>query len=234
VASDAQLVRDIVGAKGKGAASTPAFQKLTEGLPTKGSGFYYASSDFSTAMSKLQTQMFTSNDTFTPEQKQLFMNVFKQQAGASSFTVSSRLDNGWLLASNQAWAGAAPDFAGLFFSAMAASAAPAFETAREKAQTTRAETNARQIGIACISYASEHNGKFPATLQELVPDFLPEASTLKSPFNASEAVGYNYTPGLTTSSPADATLLSDRFSAQSVHQRVVVHVDGSVESTKVP
>jgi type II secretory pathway pseudopilin PulG len=234
LASDVQLVRDIVGAKGKGVATTEEFKKLADGLPTTGNGFYYASSAFSTTMGKLQAQIFANNDALPPQQKALFMSIFKQQAGASGLTISARLDNGWLMASNQIWSSGTPDLAGLFFSAMAASAMPAFETAREKAKTTQAESNARQVGIACLSYASDHNGKFPATLQELVPDFLPEQATLKSPFNATEAIGYEYTPGLTTSSPADATLLSDRFSEESIHERVVVHVDGSVQSTKVP
>lgn len=234
LASDAQLVRDIIAAKGKGLKSTPEFAKVTSGLPDKGNGFYYVSSTYTNATSKMMTQMFENNDALPPAQKSLLSNVFKQMAGVTTYSLSSRLENGWLLTSNQTRVGGAPDFAGLMFTAFMAGAAPGFEAAREKAKTAKASSNARQIAVACTAYASDHGGKFPNTLEELVPTYLPNAAALRSPFNAADPVGYNYTSGLTSSSPADATLLSDRFSEQSNHERVIVHVDGSVQTTKIP
>jgi hypothetical protein len=87
-------------------------------------------------------------------------------------------------------------------------------------------SNARQIGIACKLYAVDNNGKYPATLEELIPDYLLDRTIFVSPFAPTEPMGYSYVPGLTDTSPPETELIEDKFSAGS-GQRVVVRVDGS-------
>jgi hypothetical protein len=89
-------------------------------------------------------------------------------------------------------------------------------------------STAKQIGTACRLYAVDNDGKFPPNLEALVPDYLPDAKSLVSPFAPNEPIGYNYTAGLTDTSRPDLDLLEDKFSAAE-GVRVVVRVDTSGE-----
>ncbi len=42
------------------------------------------------------------------------------------------------------------------------------------AETRQAVTEAKQIAIACKLYASDHEGRYPAKLEDLVPEYLPD------------------------------------------------------------
>ena len=42
-------------------------------------------------------------------------------------------------------------------------------------------SNAKQVGLACKLYSIDHAGRFPDSLQELVPDYLPDRATFASP-----------------------------------------------------
>ena len=66
-----------------------------------------------------------------------------------------------------------------------------------------------------------------------MPSYLGDSKVFTSPFAADVPMGYEYTAGLTETSPPDTVLLEDKFSAHA-HQRVVVLVDGSGSVSKAP
>jgi len=88
-------------------------------------------------------------------------------------------------------------------------------------------TNARQIAIACIAYACDHEGNFPPSLDAVVPTYLKDRKHLASPLNPSDPIGYIYTPGLKYGQPDVAVLIEDKFAQSLKHDRVVVYTDGS-------
>src|SRR5438067_877160 len=64
---------------------------------------------------------------------------------------------------------------------LAAIALPAITAAQDRSTVVRCMNNAKQIAIACRTYAADHDGKFPATLDELVPDYVPDRSLFVCP-----------------------------------------------------
>jgi len=89
------------------------------------------------------------------------------------------------------------------------------------------------IAVSCKLYAADNDGKFPPTLDALVPQYVVDSKTLVSPFAPEVPIGYDYTAGLTEESPPDKVLIEDKFASRE-HQRVVVHVDMSGEVTHEP
>ncbi len=88
--------------------------------------------------------------------------------------------------------------------------------------------NARNICLACRQYAREHGGVFPATLDPLFPQYLPDRSVLASPLDPSEPIGYTYTyPGPGKTDSPDTIVLEDKFAPTLGHIRLVVYANGS-------
>ena len=95
-----------------------------------------------------------------------------------------------------------------------------------RANETRALSNAKQIGTACMIYAMDKNGAFPATLDELVPDYLSDRSVFISALSGpSTPVGYEYYGGRNTDPPDKIILVSKARGKDG--QRVVIHVNGT-------
>lgn len=111
---------------------------------------------------------------------------------------------------------------------VAAIGIPAFSKARDRAQATNSLAKAKGIAVACLLYASDHETKLPATLDELIPDYLPDKSVLASPLSPNSSTGYDYTPGLKETDPPKTVLLRDRNSSPS-GLRATVYLDGSGE-----
>ena len=66
---------------------------------------------------------------------------------------------------------------------------------------------AMSIALACRLYAVDHGGKYPETLPELVPSYLPDARFLTFPSrDGSHALDYEYFGG-TDTDPPDGVLL---------------------------
>lgn len=90
----------------------------------------------------------------------------------------------------------------------------------------KALSNGKQIGTACRIYASEHQGAYPATLEELVPDYYPGGEAFICPFTPTEPMGYIYYPGQHDTDPAENVLLVSKGVSE-FGRRVVIHMDGS-------
>ena len=99
---------------------------------------------------------------------------------------------------------------------------------------TKALNQVKQIGFACHQYAEGHSGNFPASLDALFPQYLPDRSILVSPLQPNDPAGMIYHPGLTEHSPDDTVLLEVKPSPRLPHIRIVAHVDDSAVSLTVP
>ena len=119
----------------------------------------------------------------------------------------------------------------IFYLAIWASLAlPVFAKVQEKANIAKAMSNAKQITVACRVYASDNNGKYPASLDVLVEQgILSDASLLICPIPVHGAFeGYDYFgKTLTDSSPGYEVLLMSHW-ANAYGNHIVAHNDGSV------
>lgn len=86
-------------------------------------------------------------------------------------------------------------------------------------------TQARRIYNACQAFAAVR-GKLPATLDMVVPDFLPERRDLSDPSHPEHGeIGYfYYGTGKTAAEPGDSIFLASK--AEENGNRVVVRFDG--------
>ena len=230
IASDDQLIRDVIAAQkdGKGLKSTPEFAKLTAGLPAEGNGFQLATQRFADIWNRFQAQMMKNQPAMAPEQAALMEKLLAWQKSGAAYSVSTHLDNGWLVTS-KGTQGAGQLAAPLLIAPVAVAAGvalPIFSKAKERSKATKYLNKEKQIGIACKLYAQDNHGKFPPTLEELVPDYIPTAELFVSPFAPEVPMGYDYTAGLTEQSPPDTILLEDKFAPRE-KERVVVKVDVS-------
>lgn len=114
-------------------------------------------------------------------------------------------------------------------------ALPAFVKVQEKAQTLQAANEGRQIIIALKTYAGDHNGKYPATLEVLITEnllFDNDVMNSKPPQGWVGPSGWDYFGAdLSDSSPGDAVLISSKFQS-ATNQRIVGYNDGSVNTEK--
>ena len=66
---------------------------------------------------------------------------------------------------------------------MASIAMPAYNGIADRAGEVKAMNSVREVAVAVIGYSTDHpEGKFPETLEELVPEFLPDRSPLTVTF----------------------------------------------------
>ena len=109
---------------------------------------------------------------------------------------------------------------------LAGIALPVFSQVQLKGKQVKSLLQAKQIAIACKIYASDHEGAFPARIEELVPEILPDRGIFICPLSGpSEPMGYIYYGGKETD-PGENVLIVSK-AADRRGKRVVVHVDGS-------
>lgn len=108
---------------------------------------------------------------------------------------------------------------------LAGIALPVFSEVQLRGKQMQSMSHAKQIAIGCKLYATEHEDLFPKTLEELVPEFLPDRSVFVCPLSPTEAMGYEYFGGKDTDPPENVLLVSK--AADRRGRRVVIHVDAS-------
>jgi hypothetical protein len=70
-------------------------------------------------------------------------------------------------------------------------------------------SHARQIANACKSYAKDHDGRYPESLTDLVPKYIPDRLTLACPMlQGDSSVGYQYFGGTKTDPGTKVLLIS--------------------------
>jgi prepilin-type processing-associated H-X9-DG protein len=64
---------------------------------------------------------------------------------------------------------------------LAAMMLPALSSSREKARTANSMSNLKQVGLGLATFADQHEGKLPATIDELVPNLITSDHVLLDP-----------------------------------------------------
>jgi hypothetical protein len=98
---------------------------------------------------------------------------------------------------------------------------------RTNTQAVKALSNAKAIGFCCKSYAIDHGGNYPPSLEALVPTYLSDRRSLASPLMPSAPVGYIYYPGLRDTSQSNSALIEDKYAPAILHGRLIVYADDS-------
>ena len=110
-------------------------------------------------------------------------------------------------------------------SLLAGIALPVFGEVRERGNQTKALSNAKQIGTACKIYAAKNDGKFPAKLEDLIPEYLPDAEILACRYpDPKNPVAFEYFGGSEKDDPQKVLLSSPAVPGKG---RVFIYVDGS-------
>ena len=108
---------------------------------------------------------------------------------------------------------------------LAGIALPVFGEVKERGMQTKALSEAKQVGTACKIYATDHDGKFPAKLEDLVPDYLPDATLLGCKYpDPKNPVPWEYSGGSEKDEPTKVLLASPAVEKKG---RVFIYVDGS-------
>lgn len=113
---------------------------------------------------------------------------------------------------------------------LAGLALPAFGAVKEQALQAKALSNAKQLAVGCRIYAGEHDGKFPAKLEDLVPEIIPDAKILLCPYpDQKNPVPFEYFGGSEKDNPNKVLIASPAVAGKG---RVFAYVDGRVEKTR--
>lgn len=118
---------------------------------------------------------------------------------------------------------------------VSAVAIPAIMKTEEVTAIANDRTEIRQLVLACRMYATDNEGKFPPTLEELFPDYIEDRELLTAEISTNPRVvqPYLYRPGLTEMSELDEIVLAGPIRG-SAGRRVVGRVDGTTESNALP
>lgn len=114
---------------------------------------------------------------------------------------------------------------------LAGIALPVFSAVQLKGKQTQSLNHGKQIAILCRTYAADHDGAFPKSLEDLIPDYVHDPKLLVCPLSGPTVpIGYEYYGGKDTDPPSNILLVSK--SVQRGGTRIVVHVDTSGEVVK--
>jgi hypothetical protein len=118
-------------------------------------------------------------------------------------------------------------YGGIF---MIVSAFTTFSKVVNKSHATRAMGTLKTIGIECHQYALEHDGKFPAKLEDLIPEYVSGPTELECRYpDPSRPVAFEYFGGKSDDLPKNVLASSPAVPGKA---RIFLHVDGSVTVKK--
>ena len=142
--------------------------------------------------------------------------------------------NGRLVGRGIAIAGLVTGYLGfvlIFLGILAGIALPVFNSIQVRGKAVKGLAQAKQIALGCKLYAGDHNGNYPETLDQLIPDYVSDRRIFVCPLSADQtSVGYKYYGG-TEAYPASKVLLENK-DAWKQHFHIVVHMDASGEITR--
>ncbi len=99
---------------------------------------------------------------------------------------------------------------------------PFIHNIRARAKIIACEEDLQEIGLGLKLYASEHEGKFPSNLSELVEGGYVETE---------KVFDYHYTTGYTASSSSDAAIVFDKLGKHK-EAKHVLYIGGDIKWEK--
>ena len=144
-----------------------------------------------------------------------------------------RRSNGTLKGGGLATAGLVTGYLSIaivFLVVAAAIVIPVYNSAYSAANATVSLAQAKRLAVQCQAYASDHGGKFPSLLEDLVPDYIQDNRGLADPAQkGSEEIGYLYFgTGRIQSERLTGVLLESK--AVYNGKRIVALYDGSAKT----
>jgi hypothetical protein len=120
---------------------------------------------------------------------------------------------------------------------VASLAVPVFAKIQEKGIITKQMSDARKVQLACMTYAAENSGKYPATLEELVEKQMLDAALLDGlddvkPTGWEGEMGFDYLGAGKNDTALGETPILVSKSENKKGERMVAHHDGSVQLEK--
>ena len=167
LATNPALIENMIAARNgeaDGLDDTPGFQEMTAGLELRGNAYGYVSSSFMESIQAFQT---LGRSKLDPALRKLLAVVQELQAveDTDAFGLMRVRPDGIVGVghSRQGWA----EMVGTQLIAVPATlittiAGPKLLKAQKEAKRAGTKANLKQIGLACLMYAGENNGNFPA------------------------------------------------------------------------
>ncbi|HWB60415.1 MAG TPA: hypothetical protein VG733_13045 [Chthoniobacteraceae bacterium] len=98
----------------------------------------------------------------------------------------------------------------------------------DKKLATECLSQAKQIALGCRLYAADNHGKFPDKIEQLIPDYITDATLFVSPLSPKkEAMGFEYFGKGGTDSDAPDKILVRSKDLTADGRRIVVYYDCS-------
>lgn len=230
---------DAVVATGGKLSSQPDFAKAWQGLPAEGNGCLFLSKRLlGTMVDTMKSGVDSSGaDKANSEMVLALIQLLSTHARHPQAVCYANLPDGILTASNSSLPTFNPgSFSSITTVAVVASlVAPMMTTVQKQAGQMKVLSNGRQVLTALKAYAADHDGKYPAELQELVTAGAldsPELLTVASKPGADPAP-WMYDNTLTPESPGISIVLAAPDpvkGAKGKETRAVIRNDGRAES----
>lgn len=165
-ATSVELVRSVQAVRhGKqpGLKSAPAFKELAQHLPAEGNQFIYVSKLLGETFVGLQREI-VAESGMEPEQANVLQGLFGAARSSDSMAVCANGPTGWQAASVGHQDSAMTMLLAPTVGVTAVGAGlllPALAKAKAKAQSVSSVNQVKQLCLAAIIYANDHDGKFP-------------------------------------------------------------------------
>jgi hypothetical protein len=166
----AQSILDVQDGTQPGLKTSEEFLRLARGMPTEGNQFSFVSRRLAEAIGKFQEAMLASAPAEQREPALLLQRFWKGGAFPQSYAVAANTSAGWVTVAHgsQEPATALVMPAVIFPTAiMAGLTLPALAKAKDKAQSVQCIHNLKQIGLAALIYATDHDDSFPPDLESM-------------------------------------------------------------------
>ncbi len=230
----AEAVVEVSRGRQESLYDTDQFNRLAAGLPRQVSSFTYVSPELMQEYRDFLTMTMADEDPNVRMFMEQWMNL---TMGKDSFAVSV----GYTTDSGMATAGNSPHSLRqtvlLPVVAVPAVAAgmlmPAVSTARQRAHAVSCASNLRQVGIACIMYAYDHNERLPQSLAA-VKEYVGDDSVFTCPVTGHDYLYFGGGYSLRDIESPSRFVLAGDAAPHPDGSLSVLFVDGRVQGVNAP